>query len=42
MEEVGELSEVIRQDMRWELQRTIKGTIEEELSDVMYYIRCGY
>lgn len=40
MEEVGELAEVIRKEKRMEKGGTIKGTIEEELSDVLYYIIC--
>lgn len=40
MEEVGELAEVIRKDKRMEKGKTIKGTIEEELQDVLYYIVC--
>ncbi len=40
MEEVGELAEVIRKDKRMEKEQTIKGTIEEELQDVLYYIVC--
>lgn len=40
MEEVGELAEVIRKDKRMEKGQTIKGTIEEELQDVLYYIFC--
>lgn len=37
MEEVGELAEVIRKDRRMEPGATIKGTVEEELYDVLYY-----
>ena len=37
IEEVGELSEVIRKDKRM-LNNEIKGSIEEELYDVLYYI----
>lgn len=37
IEEVGELAEVIRKDKRME-DGNIKGTIEEELSDVLYYV----
>ena len=37
IEEVGELAEVIRKEQRME-ENNIKGTIEEELSDVLYYI----
>lgn len=36
IEEVGELSETIRKNNRME-DNNIKGTIEEELSDVLYY-----
>ncbi|MDR4889851.1 MazG nucleotide pyrophosphohydrolase domain-containing protein [Fredinandcohnia sp. QZ13] len=38
IEEVGELAEVLRKDIRMEQQGTIKGTIEEELYDVLYYV----
>lgn len=38
IEEIGELSEVIRKDLRMEQLETIKGTIEEELYDVLYYV----
>jgi NTP pyrophosphatase (non-canonical NTP hydrolase) len=38
IEEVGELAEVLRKDIRLEQQGTIKGTIEEELYDVLYYV----
>lgn len=37
IEEVGELAEVIRKDKRME-EENIKGSIEEEISDVLYYI----
>lgn len=37
IEEIGELSEAIRMNQRME-KNNIKGTIEEELSDVLYYI----
>lgn len=37
IEEVGELAEVIRKNQRME-DNNIKGTIEEELSDVLYYV----
>ena len=40
MEEVGELAEVIRKNKRMEEGKTIKGTVEEELQDVLYYIVC--
>ena len=36
MEEVGELAEVIRKNKRMEKGESIKGTIEEELQDVLY------
>ncbi|MFT9493591.1 MazG nucleotide pyrophosphohydrolase domain-containing protein [Anaerosolibacter sp.] len=38
IEEVGELSEAIRKDARLLDGQCIKGTIEEELYDVLYYI----
>lgn len=38
IEEVGELSEVIRKNRRMEGNEGIKGTIEEELYDVLYYV----
>lgn len=38
VEEMGELSEVIRKDRRLCTTGDIKGTIEEELYDVMYYV----
>ncbi len=37
IEEVGELAAVIRKDKRMDGEN-IKGTIEEELSDVLYYV----
>ncbi|KEO82414.1 MazG nucleotide pyrophosphohydrolase domain-containing protein [Tumebacillus flagellatus] len=37
-EEVGELAEVIRKDKRLAAKKSIKGTIEEELADVLYYV----
>lgn len=40
MEEVGELAEVVRKNKRMEKSSSIKGTIEEELQDVLYYIVC--
>ncbi len=40
IEEVGELSEAIRKDKRLKDESSIKGTIEEELYDVLYYINC--
>lgn len=39
MEEVGELAEVVRKNTRMK-QLQIKGTIEEELQDVLYYVIC--
>lgn len=39
IEEVGELSECIRRDKRM-VGNDIKGTVEEELYDVLYYIIC--
>jgi NTP pyrophosphatase (non-canonical NTP hydrolase) len=38
IEEVGELSEVLRKDRRLDNIGDIKGTVEEELCDVLYYI----
>lgn len=38
IEEVGELAEVIRKDRRLEEVGGIKGTVEEELYDVLYYV----
>jgi NTP pyrophosphatase (non-canonical NTP hydrolase) len=38
VEEVGELAEVIRKDKRLGSDNDIKGTIEEELYDVLYYV----
>lgn len=38
VEEVGELSEVIRKNKRIKDTGNIKGTIEEELYDVLYYV----
>lgn len=40
MEEVGELAESIRKNKRMGKEKYIKGTIEEELQDVLYYIVC--
>lgn len=40
MEEVGELAEVVRKNKRMQNSSSIKGTIEEELQDVLYYIVC--
>ena len=38
IEEVGELSEVLRKNKKYTDVGSIKGTIEEELYDVLYYI----
>jgi len=42
IEEVGELSEMIKKDRRLdpedERTKAIKGTLEEELADVLYYV----
>jgi NTP pyrophosphatase (non-canonical NTP hydrolase) len=38
IEEVGELSEVLRKNKRMIDSGSIKGTIEEELYDVLYYV----
>jgi NTP pyrophosphatase (non-canonical NTP hydrolase) len=42
IEEVGELSEMIKKDKRLDPQdsklKAIKGTMEEELADVLYYL----
>lgn len=40
MEEVGELAEVVRKNKRQIAGETIKGSIEEELQDVLYYVVC--
>ena len=37
-EEVGELAQAIRKNRRLSDNNTIKGTIEEELYDVLYYM----
>lgn len=39
-EEVGELAQSIRKDKRLKDSETIKGTVEEELYDVLYYVIC--
>lgn len=39
VEEVGELGECIRKDFRMK-DNSIKGTVEEELYDVLYYVAC--
>lgn len=40
VEEVGELAEVIRKNQRYrgDSNETVKGTIEEELYDILYYV----
>jgi NTP pyrophosphatase (non-canonical NTP hydrolase) len=40
VEEVGELAEVVRKNQRYrdDCSKAIKGTIEEELYDVLYYV----
>ncbi|MBZ9626083.1 hypothetical protein G9F71_025080 [Clostridium sp. FP2] len=38
IEEVGELSEAIRRNKKQDMNNGIKGTIDEELYDVMYYV----
>ncbi len=38
VEEIGELSEVIRKDKRLGKDNDIKDTIDEELYDVLYYV----
>lgn len=40
VEEVGELSRAMRKDIRLKNSENIKGTIEEELYDVLYYTIC--
>ena len=40
MEEVGERAEAVRKNNRMQDDQNIKGTIEEELQDVLYYIVC--
>ena len=40
MEEVGELAEAVRKNKRMQDDQNIKGTIEEDLQDVLYYIVC--
>lgn len=40
VEEVGELSRAMRKDIRLENNEGIKGTVEEELYDVLYYVIC--
>lgn len=38
IEEVGELSEAVRKGQRLAATGTIRGTVEEELCDVLYYV----
>lgn len=38
IEEVGELAEALRKDYRMGDQQSIKGTINEELYDILYYV----
>lgn len=40
IEEVGELSRAMRKNIRLKDNNEIKGTIEEELYDVLYYTIC--
>ena len=40
MEEVGELAEAVRKNKKMQDDQNIKGTIEEELQEVLYYIVC--
>lgn len=40
VEEVGELSRAMRKDIRLDDNDGIKGTVEEELYDVLYYVIC--
>ena len=40
VEEVGELSRAMRKDIMLENSNGIKGTVEEELYDVLYYVIC--
>jgi len=37
-EEVGELAQAVRKDKRLQDNGSIKGTVEEELYDVLYYV----
>ena len=39
-EETGELAKAIRNNERMDENKNIKGTIEEELYDVLYYVIC--
>ncbi len=38
VEEVGELAKAMRKNVRYEESQHIKGTLEEELYDVLYYV----
>jgi len=38
VEEVGELARAMRKDVRYGETQTIKGSLEEELYDVLYYV----
>lgn len=38
VEEVGELAKAMRKDVRYSDAQNIKGTLEEELYDVLYYV----
>jgi NTP pyrophosphatase (non-canonical NTP hydrolase) len=38
VEEVGELAKAMRKDIRFAQTQNIKGTLEEELYDVLYYV----
>ncbi|MCR8630396.1 MULTISPECIES: MazG nucleotide pyrophosphohydrolase domain-containing protein [Paenibacillus] len=38
IEEVGELADVLRKDVRLNQTGNIKGTVEEELYDILYYV----
>lgn len=40
VEEVGELSRAMRKNVRLKNSGNIKGTVEEELYDILYYIIC--
>ena len=39
-EEVGELAKAIRKNERLKENESIKGTVEEELYDIIYYVVC--
>lgn len=38
VEEMGELARAMRKEVRYSETQDIKGTLEEELYDVMYYV----